>query len=357
MIEFLHQVYWGNMILSYLIAGGSILLAWAILKLIKNRIITYLKKLSSRTTSNFDDVLVKAADKFLIPYIYLVINYSIIHQLQLSLKVKNVLNVAAIVITIYFIARLINFIIQSGVLLYMEKKREPQERIRQLTGILIVLKILVWSMALLMLIDNLGYDVTTIIAGLGIGGIAIALAAQNILSDLFSYFVIFFDKPFEIGDFIIVGSSAGTVEKIGIKTSHVRSIDGEQLVMPNAELVKDVIRNFKRLERRRIVFNIGVVYYTPAEKLKQIPAIIKSIIEKMDNATFDRAHLKSFGDFSINYEIVYFIESADYLLYMDINHDISIQLFEKFEEEKIEFAFPTQTLFINKQETQEEIIN
>jgi small-conductance mechanosensitive channel len=269
----------------------------------------------------------------------------------------NVLNVAAIVVTIYFIARLINFMIQSGVLLYMEKKGEPEERIRQLTGILIVLKILVWSMALLMLIDNLGYDVTTIIAGLGIGGIAIALAAQNILSDLFSYFVIFFDKPFEIGDFIIVGSSAGTVEKIGIKTSHVRSIDGEQLVMPNAELVKDVIRNFKRLERRRIVFNIGVVYYTPAEKLKQIPAIVKAIIDKIDNATFDRAHLKVFGDFSINYEIVYFIESADYLLYMDINHDISIQLFEKFEEEKIEFAFPTQTLFINKHGTQEEIIN
>jgi small-conductance mechanosensitive channel len=357
MNEFLHQVYWGNMILDYLVAGGCILLAWIILKLISKWIISFLKNIARRTSGNFDDILVKAADKFLIPYIYLFINYNIIRQLQLSEKVEQILGVSAIGVTIYFVARLINFIIQSGVLLYMEQKNEPPERMKQLTGVLIVVKILVWSMALLMLIDNLGYDVTTIVAGLGIGGIAIALAAQSILSDLFSYFVIFFDKPFEIGDFIIVGSSAGTVEKIGIKTSHVRSIDGEQLVMPNAELVKDVIRNFKRLERRRIVFNIGVVYYTKAEKLKEIPGMIKEIIEDMPNATFDRAHLKSFGDFSINYEVVYYVESADYLLYMDTNHAISIRLFEKFEMEKIEFAFPTQTLLINKQDINAESIN
>ena len=257
---------------------------------------------------------------------------------------------AVIAVTVYFIARLINFLIHGAVLLYMEQKNEPPERIKQLNGILIVVKVLVWGMGLLMLIDNLGYDVTTIVAGLGVGGIAIALAAQNILSDLFSYFVIFFDKPFEIGDFIIVGDHAGTVERIGIKTSHVRSIDGEQLIMPNAELVKEIIRNFKRLERRRIVFSIGVVYYTPAEKLKEVPGFIKEIIDKQERATFDRTHLKSFGDFSINYEVVYYVESADYLAYMDTHHAISVSIFEKFEKEKIEFAFPTQTLFVNKQE-------
>jgi small-conductance mechanosensitive channel len=357
MNEFLHRVYWGNMVLDYLIAAGSILLSWIILKLIRKWVIVFLKKLSKRTATNFDDILVRAVDKFVIPYVYLIINYNIINQLNLSLKVEKVLDVAIIVVTVYFIARLINFMIHGAVLLYMEQKNEPPERIKQLNGILIVVKVLVWGMGILMLIDNLGYDVTTIVAGLGVGGIAIALAAQNILSDLFSYFVIFFDKPFEIGDFIIVGDNAGTVERIGIKTSHVRSIDGEQLIMPNAELVKEVIRNFKRLQRRRIVFSIGAVYYTPAEKLKLIPGILKEIIDKQENATFDRAHLKSFGDFSINYEIVYYVESPDYLVYMNTHHAISISVFEKFEKEKIEFAFPTQTLFVNKQEIAAEIIN
>jgi len=187
-------------------------------------------------------------------------------------------------------------------------------------------------------------------AGVGVGGIAIALAAQSILSDLFSYLVIFFDKPFEIGDFIVVGENRGNVERIGIKTSHVRSLDGQQLVMPNALLVSTVIQNFKRLQRRRIAFSVGVVYYTPAEKLKIIPDIIRNIITIQKDATFDRAHLSSFGDFSINFEIVYYVESPEFLIYRDIHHAISISIFEKFENEKIEFAFPTQTLFVNKQE-------
>ena len=197
-------------------------------------------------------------------------------------------------------------------------------------------------------IDNLGYNVTTIIAGLGVGGIAIALAAQNILSDLFSYLVIFFDKPFEVGDFITTNGNSGTVEKIGIKTSHVRSPDGQQLVMPNAEMVKSVIQNFKRLERRRVVFNIGVVYGTPAEKLRSIPQWMKEIISSQKLANFDRAHFNSFGDSSLNFEIVYFIDSADFLVYMDTHHEICLRILEKFEKENVEFAYPTQTLFVNR---------
>jgi len=214
---------------------------------------------------------------------------------------------------------------------------------------LMVIKALIWIGGTLMLIENLGYNITTIITGLGIGGIAIALAAQNILGDLFSYFVIFFDKPFEIGDFIVAGEHMGVVEKIGIKTSHVRSLDGQQLIMPNAEMAKSVIQNFKRLQRRRVVFSIGVVYYTSSVKIRAIPQMIKAIVSKEVNATFDRAHLKSFGDFSINYEIVYYIESADYLTYMNIQQAICMNIFEKFECEEIEFAFPTQTLFLNNQ--------
>ncbi|MBO9659676.1 MAG: mechanosensitive ion channel family protein, partial [Chitinophagaceae bacterium] len=202
---------------------------------------------------------------------------------------------------------------------------------------------------LVVLIDNLGYNVRTVIAGLGVGGIAIALAAQNILGDLFSYLVIFFDKPFEIGDYIVVGTHSGVVEKIGIKTSHVRSLDGQQLVMPNAEMVKTVIQNHKRLLRRRMVFTISVTYQTPGTTLKEIPGIIRDIINNYEPVTFDRAHFKNFGEYSVNYEIVYYINSADFAVFMDTHQDISMDIFQTFESRGIEFAFPTtQTIIKNK---------
>lgn len=349
MDEVLNKVVWGNSIADYSLAAIGILLTWIILRLFRRRLFVLIKKISKRTQTNFDDLLVDLAEKFIIPYLYLVINYNIITSLNLSQKVRNAGIVAFMVVTVYFIVRAINFIIQRSVVMYMERKGEPPERIRQLNGMLIVVKILTWGMGIVMLADNLGYNITTIIAGFGIGGIAIALAAQNILGDLFSYLVIFFDKPFEIGDFIVVGDNRGIVEKIGIKTTHVRSLDGQQLIMPNAEMAKSVIQNFKRLERRRIVFSIGVVYYTSSAKLRKIPELIRNIIAKQDNATFDRVHLNSFGDFSINYEIVYYVESADYLTYMNTHHDICLNIFEQFEREMIDFAFPTQTIFVNSQ--------
>ncbi len=348
MKEWLNRIYWDNTVQAYLIAAGSILLAWVIIRILRKYLIGYLQKITQKTAIIFDDLLVKGVSKFLLPYLYLFINYNIITHLTLHPRFEKVLDVAIKVVTVYFVIRLINFIIHGALQLFMQQKNEPPERIRQLSGMLVVVKVITWIMGVIMLVDNLGYDVTTLIAGLGVGGIAIALAAQNILGDLFSYLVIFFDKPFEIGDFIVVGEHRGTVEKIGIKTSHVRSIDGQQLVMPNAELVKSVINNFKRLEKRRALFSIGVVYYTPSEKLEKIPGIIQDIITANPQAEFDRAHLKSFGDFSINYEIVYLVGSPEYNVYMNTHQAICLEIFRRFEKEGIEFAFPTQTVFLEK---------
>ena len=350
MNEFLDHVYWGNTVLAYLIAAGCIILAWLVLRLIKGKLISVLKALTSRTASHLDDALISITEKFILPYLYLVINYAIITQLVLSPRVSRVLDVAMLFISTWFGIRLINYLLQHSVQAYMKRRNEPLERTKQLNGILLVAKALVWIFGIVLLIDNLGYNVTTIIAGLGVGGIAIALAAQNILSDLFSYLVIFFDKPFEVGDFIITNGNFGTVEKIGIKTSHVRSPDGQQLVMPNAELVKSVIHNYKRLQRRRIVFRIGVVYSTPAEKLRNIPGWIRELISSLDLVTFDRTHFVSFGDSSLNYEIVYYLASSDYNVYMDTHHEVCLKIYEKFEHEQVEFAYPTQTIFLNKQE-------
>lgn len=349
MNKIIHYIFWGNTILQYAIAAATIILAWIILKLIRKRLLGLLRRLTAKSQTNFDDLVVDVAEKFVLPYVYLVINYSIIKTLTLSPGVTKIITAAMMVITTYFGVRLINFLLQRSVVGYMTQKNEAPERIKQVSSMLMLVKALMWGIGLITLADNLGYDVTTVLAGLGVGGIAIALAAQNILGDLFSYFVIFFDKPFEIGDFITVDKNSGVVEKIGIKTSHVRSLDGQQLVMPNAEMVKSVIQNFKRLERRRVVFNIGVIYSTPSRKLKTIPTIISDIIKGEEQTTFDRAHLKGFGDFSIDFEIVYYVESPDYLLYMNIHQSVCLHIFEQFENEKIEFAFPTQTLFVNHQ--------
>jgi small-conductance mechanosensitive channel len=185
------------------------------------------------------------------------------------------------------------------------------------------------------------------VAGLGIGGIAVALASQALLGDLFSYFVIFFDKPFEIGDFIIVGDKLGVVEYVGIKTTRIHALSGEQIVFSNTDLTNSRVHNFKKMEKRRVVFKLGVIYQTPAEKLKSIPRIVKDIIEEQQDVTFDRGHFQSFGDFSLNFEFVYYVAGADYNKYMDIQQAINFSINDIFAREKIEFAYPSQTLFVN----------
>lgn len=355
METFLNRVLWGNTVSAYLVAAAGILVAWIILSLTRKKLLVLLRKLAAKTSFTMDDLVVEAAEKFLIPYLYLLVNYNIILQLNLSAKTDKVLGAAMMVVTAWYLIRAINFIFHRLVILYIQKKNEPPNRIAQVDGMLMVAKAALWIVGAIAVADNLGYDVTAIIAGLGVGGIAIALAAQSILGDLFSYIVIFFDKPFEIGDFIILNNNAGVVEKIGIKTSHIRSLDGQQLVMPNAEMTKAVIQNFKRLERRRVVFSIGVVYNTPAEKLRRIPAMIKGIVSAQPSVDFDRAHMKGFGDFSVLYEIVYYINSPDYVLFMDTQQEICLRMFEQFEAAGIEFAYPTQTLYLkddNKQADQ-----
>lgn len=346
MKEFLQQIWWGNTVQLYAIVLAEIIVLWIVFKLFRKFIIAALKKFTSRTQSQVDDAIIGAAEKFIIPYVYLTINYGIIQQLTLSGSAEHVLEVVIAIITTYFFVRFINHAMHLSVLLYMQSKGESTERIKQLTGILVIVKILIWVGGILMLVDNLGYDITTILAGVSISGIAIALAAQNILTDLFSYFVIFFDRPFSIGDVISVNNVTGTVERIGIKTSHIRSVSGEQLIMPNTELVKSTIKNIKRLERRGVTFKLNVRYDTPKEKLNAIPELIKQIIEKQPHVVFDRCHLIALGDYSLAFEVLYFIDSSDYKLYLDTQQKIYLDILKAFSEKVIDFAFPGQTFIL-----------
>lgn len=209
-------------------------------------------------------------------------------------------------------------------------------------------RIVLWALGIVFVLSNLGIEVTSLIAGLGIGGIAVAFALQGILSDLFASFSIYFDKPFRIGDYIVIGNNSGTVEKIGIKTTRIRTLQGEELVVSNAELTSIRVQNFKKMQERRIAFTIGIAYETPREKVEAVPGMIQEIIEKETEVRFDRVHFASFGDSALMFEIVYYVLSDDYEAYMDHQEAINLGIMAAFEKEKIAFAYPTQVVYMKK---------
>ncbi len=230
---------------------------------------------------------------------------------------------------------------------YFEKKQTSVNKLA-MQWLAVIIKAIVWVSALLIFLDNLDIKITPVLAGLGIGGVAVAFAAQAILEDMFSFVTIFFDRPFEIDDFIIVDDMSGTVEHIGIKTTRVRSISGEQLIFSNKDLTNSRVRNYKRMQNRRAVFSVGVTYDTPLDKLKEIPGLIKEIIDAVEKTQFDRAHFNEFADSSLDFEIVYFVLSQEYAVYMDVQQEINFGIKEAFDARGIAFAYPTQTLYLQK---------
>lgn len=344
MNDYLNKLFAGNPIKTWIIAVAIIVFGFALLKVFRRIVFLRLKKWVVATKSRFDDFIIRTFEKNIFPFFYFLAIYAGLSYLEFNQRVNQVINVAMLTVGTFFVIRIVTSFISYVILNFVASKEENADKQKQVRGITLIASMIIWMLGLLFLVDNLGYDITTVIAGLGIGGIAIALAAQTVLGDLFSYFVIFFDKPFEIGDFIIVDDKMGTVEYVGIKTTRIRTLSGEQLVCSNTDLTNSRVHNYKKMEKRRVVFSLGVIYQTTTEKAKRIPQIIREIIEDLPDTQFDRAHFSAFGDFSLNFECVYFVSSADYNLYMDRQQAINLRLLEVFEEEEIEFAYPTQTL-------------
>lgn len=238
--------------------------------------------------------------------------------------------------------------VKGGGSLYVQRNKKDGARATLVATMVLVLDILLWAILGLMALGVMGINVTALLAGLGLGGIVIALALKNMAEDLLSSLSIVFDQPFVLGDFIISGDYMGSVERIGMKTTRIRSLSGEQIIIPNSDLLGSRIRNYGRMKERRQVFSIGVTYETPRAKLEKIPGLIKGIIEAQKNVRFDRSHFATFGDFSLNFETVYFILSADYNQYMDIQQAINLALVKAFEKEGISFAYPTQVIYTAK---------
>ncbi len=326
----------------------------AAIKLVEIILIKKWSVYASKTKNKIDDAVVFVVKKSM-PFLYIGAFYIGLYQLKFLWNVKyaylivSSLKVLVSVYVIYMAIILMDWFEQS---LVNEGKSEL--KIRSLKGAVKILKIVVYSFGIVLILGNLGVNVTALITGLGITGIAVALAAQKILEDLFNYFVIILDKPFDEGDFITYGNYAGTVKFIGIKSTRIRSLSGEEIVVSNTNLLGENIQNYKRMKKRRVVFKIGVVYETPIEKLKKIPDIVKGIIDDIEGVEFDRCHFINFSDFSLDFETVYYVEDSDYLHYMNVQQKINLALVNQFGKEGIEFAYPTQVVYLNRGEENEE---
>lgn len=348
----LQRVFWGNTVYSWLFALGIIVVSVIGIRLFRYVVLKRLKSWSASTSATWDDLLVIGIERLIVPILYVGFLYCAIASLRLSPKADKIIHILYLVVLTFFILRLISAVFRR-ILLKVTRKNRSSEGEEAVSGLMIILNIVIWIIGIVFLIDNLGYNVTTLITGLGIGGIAVALAAQTILGDLFSYFSIFFDKPFEIGDSITIGDQMGTVEKIGIKTTRIRTLSGDQLICSNSDLTSSRVNNFKRLENRRIVFTLRVVYNTPFEVLEEIPGLVKAIIDKQPYVEYSRGHLAAFGDWSVNFEFVYNVLSPDYVIYMDVQHAIYMGIFRAFKEKSICFAFPTQPFVTDDSEAEE----
>jgi len=347
MNSFLDNIFFGNTVRNWGIALGILVIGLVLAKLIKVIVVSRIRKFSERSKSTFDDLIVVVIDKALLPLAFVYSFYAGFRYLTMPPRVTRIIHVAILVITIFFIVRAISAVISYFFFRFAKARTGSDSHARQAKGILAIIQLILWLLGIVFLIDNLGYDITTIVAGLGIGGIAIALAAQAVLGDLFSYLVIFFDKPFEIGDFITVGDKMGTVEYVGIKSTKIRALSGEQIILSNTDLTNSRIQNFKRMQIRRVVFTFRVDYDTQSEKLKAIPEMVKEFIQREDKTQFDRVHFANFGDSSLNFEAVYSVLTADFNLYMDIQQRINFAIFEAFRDQDIRFAYPTQKLLID----------
>lgn len=346
-MNFLTWTFFENSVENWFVALAVAVAVFVGLLLARSVLTKQLERITTRTNNVWDDIILRVVAVTRTWLFLVVALWAGSLLLLLPESIRDIVEMAAIVGVLLQIGIWANRGIQTYTKLYADRNLEHDAAsVMTVRAIGFLASLAVWTIVFLVFLDNLGIDVTALIAGLGIGGIAVALAAQNILGDLFASLSIVLDKPFVTGDFIIVGDLLGTVERVGLKTTRLRSLSGEQLVFSNTDLVNSRIRNFKRMFERRIIFNFGVEYGTPREQLEWIPGAVKEIIEGLPDTRFDRAHFKGYGDSSLDFEVVYYVLLPDYAVYMDRQQTINLELYRLFEERDIAFAFPTRTLHV-----------
>lgn len=340
MNEFLNQLL-HNITNVYLLVIIVFVASYIILRIAKKVLTRHFRKLSKIANIETGDVLADIianikSISLLIISVYIASRFS-----DFSADLLKIINIAFLTALVYEGIKVAQKVLYFFIYRALKKDGEETQAKKTAKTFNIFSQIILWSFGLLLILSNIGVDVNSLIAGLGIGGIAVALALQNILGDIFASFSILIDKPFQVGDFIKLGTESGVVQKIGIKTTHLKTLDGQTLIVSNRELTTTRVENFRQVEKRRALFTLRIVYETSQEKLVEIPKIIKSIVDKYEVAEFDRCHFKSYGDFSLNFEVSYYLEVDDYKGFLDIVEKVNLDIFQSFKEKGIEFAYPT----------------
>jgi small-conductance mechanosensitive channel len=337
---------WGTSIKNFTIALAVLLGLIVIFKIFRSVILIRLKKMAKKTKTDFDDIVVEMIEEIPQNFYWIISAFVAFQFIQLENPTVNkvvtgIFLVFIVLRGIIFLQKLLGYILQKT----LSNNGENETAVH---GIRIIMSIALWAIGILLVLQNLGFEISTLVASLGIGGIAIAFAFQQILADLFSSFAIYFDKPFKIGDYVSIGTDSGNIKKIGMKTTRITTLQGEELVVSNTELTSTRIKNFKRMKKRRAEFRFGVVYETPSAKLQKIPQMVETIINEQKLAEFDRCHFHEFGDFSLNFVVIYHVLNREYADYMDTQQSINFAIKTAFEKAKIDMAFPTQTVYVQK---------
>jgi len=340
---------YGNTLRQLAISFGIAALIFVLAMFAKSFAYAKLSKFASRTATGLDDSFA-AAVKSTKWAIVLLLSMSLGSAfLELPPRASKIIWQISTLLTFAQIGLWLNhFAVYALILASKKGDKSEGERLESVAALKMLVIVILWVILTLLCLDNLGFNITTLVAGLGIGGIAIALAVQNVLGDFLASLSIVLDKPFVIGDFIILGNEMGTVESIGVKTTRLRSLSGEQLILSNKDLLESRLRNFKRMYERRVVFGFGITYETPLEKVEAVSAWVRDIVTSGEQIRFDRAHFKAFGASSLDFEVVYFVCAPDFGLYMDKQQEINLKLMKKFSENDVEFAYPTTLVHMAK---------
>jgi small-conductance mechanosensitive channel len=340
-------MFLNNSVLTWLTALGVAIGVALALQLTKTVVVHRLGIIAARTDTKLDDIAVAALQATRTLAILIMGLYAGSTVLLLPASVDQFATRFAIVVGLIQAAIWGNTALRAWLAEYYGNSNADPARATSAAAVGFIARMVLWIVILLMILDNLGVNITTLVASLGIGGIAVALAVQNILGDLFASLSIVLDKPFVIGDFVIVDKYLGTIEHVGLKTTRIRSLGGEQLVFSNADLLKSRLQNMTRMSRRRVVFGVSVTFDTPTAKLREIPPLLTELVKAREPVTFDRAHFSGIGPSSYNFEVVYWVEVPDYVRFMDIQQEIYLQLLDRFEEMGVELARPAQTLHVH----------
>lgn len=341
----LEREFLGNSVWEYLVGAATFLGVLAAFSIVRQVVVARLRALAARTETDLDDLAVGLLEMVRLPEAVLLSLWAAARPLDLPAQGERFLRAALLVVVTYRAVTMLQVAADYGLRrLLSAQGREGEAQRGTARSLSYLVSGLLWLVAALFVLSNLGFNVSSMLAGLGIGGVAVALAAQAVLGDLFSALAIYLDRPFVAGDFIVVGDKQGTVEHIGIKTTRLRALSGEMVIVANSKLTSSEIQNFRLLRERRIAFAVRVPYGTPAEQVARIPALVKAAVAAAPKARFDRAHLSAFGEAGFVFEVVYYVTDPDYGVYMDVNQAIHLGILDAFRREKIAFSVPARVV-------------